>query len=90
MVLLKSCSSVEFKIKKIFLNFVFFEELSTLEILCEHGIFGMILFTFSVIFLQIKILSIKIVFQIYISCHKMNQLCVPNRLKATKRLVLVS
>ena len=45
----------------------------------------MILFTFTVIFLQIKIFSIKIVFQIYISCRKMNQLCVPNRLKAIKK-----
>ena len=90
MVSLKSCSSVECKIKKIFFNFVVFEELSRIEVLCEHGIFGMILFTFSVIFLKIKIFSIKIVLQIYISCHKMNQLRVPNNLKATKRLVLVS
>ena len=83
---LKSCSSVEFKTKKIFLNFVFFfEELSTIEVLCEHGIFGMILFISSVIFLQIKILSKKIIFQINISCHKLNQLCVPNRLKAIKK-----
>ena len=60
MVSLKSSSSVEFKIKKIFLNFVFFfEELSRIEVLCEHGIFGMILFTFSVISLQIKIFSIN-------------------------------
>ena len=50
--------------------------------MCEHGIFGMILFTFSVNFLQIKIFSMQIVFQIYISCKKMNQLCVPNILKA--------
>ena len=70
--------------QKDFLNFKFFEELSRIEVLCEHGIFGMILFTFTVIFLQIKIFSIKIVFQIYISCHKMNQSCVPNRLKAIK------
>ena len=56
---LKSCSSVEFKIKNIFLNFVFFEELSRIEVLCEQGIFGMIFFTFDVIFLQIKIFSIK-------------------------------
>ena len=49
------------------------------------GYIGMILFSFSEIFLQIKIFSIKIVSQIYISCHKMNQLCVPNRLKAIKR-----
>ena len=31
---------------------LFFEELSRVEILCEHGIFCMILFTFSVIFPQ--------------------------------------
>ena len=90
MVSLKSSSSVEFEYKKIFLIFVFFEELSSTEVLCEHEwIFGMILFSFREIFLQIKIFSIKIVFQIYISCHKMNQLCVPNRLKAIKRLVLL-
>ena len=33
---LKSWSSVEFKSKKIFLNFVFFEELSRIEVLCEQ------------------------------------------------------
>ena len=87
---LKSCSSVEFKIKKIFWISFFFEQLSRIEILCEHGIFGMNLFTFSVIFLQIKLFSIKIVFQIYVLCHKMDQLCVPNRLKLIKRLVLFS
>ena len=60
MVSLKSSSSVEFEIKKIFLNFVFFfEKLSRIEALCEHVIFGMILFTFSVIFLQIKSFSVK-------------------------------
>ena len=36
---LKSWSSVEFKIKKMFLIFVFFEELSSIEVLCEQGIF---------------------------------------------------
>ena len=88
---LKSTSSGEFKTKKFFFEFRFFEELLRIEILCEHGIFGMNLFPFSVIFLQIKILSIKIVFQINISCHKMKQLCVAKRLKAIKkRLVLVS
>ena len=54
MVSIKS-SSVEFETKKIFLNFIFFEEISRIEVLCEHGIFGMILFTFSVIFHQFKI-----------------------------------
>ena len=44
MVSLRSCSSVEFKMKIFFSNFVFFEELSRTEVLCEHGIFGMILF----------------------------------------------
>ena len=39
MVSLKSWSSVEFKIKKVFLNFVFFEELSRIEVLCEHVMF---------------------------------------------------
>ena len=55
MVSLKSSSSVEFKIKKIFLKFVFFEELSRIEVLCENGIISMILVTFSVTFLQNKI-----------------------------------
>ena len=59
MVLLKSSSSVDFKIKKIFFIFVFFEELSRIEVLCEHRIFGMILFTFSVIFLKIIIFSLQ-------------------------------
>ena len=35
---LKSWSSVEFKMKKIFWMFVPFEELSSIEVLCEHGI----------------------------------------------------
>ena len=45
--------------KKIFLNLIVFEELSRIEFLCEHGIFDMILFTFSVTILQNKIYSIK-------------------------------
>ena len=57
---LKSSSSLEFKIKTIFLNFVFFEVLSRIEVLCEHVIFGMISFNFSLIFLQIMILSLEI------------------------------
>ena len=36
---LKSWSSIEFKIKKIFLIFFFFQELSRIEVLCEHGTF---------------------------------------------------
>ena len=39
MVSLQNSSSVEFEIKKSFLNFVFFEELSRVEILCEREIF---------------------------------------------------
>ena len=43
---LKSSSSVELGIKKIFLIlFFFFEELSRFKVLYEHVIFGMILFT---------------------------------------------
>ena len=59
MVSLKSSSSVEFEIKKIFLNFVFFEELSRFKVLCEHGIFGSLLFTFTVIFVRINVFSTK-------------------------------
>ena len=52
---LKSSSNVEFGIKKtFFLNFLFFKELSRVKILSENGIFGIILFTFSLIFVQIK------------------------------------
>ena len=50
---------VEFETRKIILNFAFFEELSRIEVLCEHVIFDMILFTFSVIFLQIKTIFLK-------------------------------
>ena len=64
MVSLKSSSRIEFKIKKNFLN-LFFEELSGIEVLCEHGIFVMILFLFSVIFLKIKIFPRKVVFRNY-------------------------
>ena len=49
-----SSSRGEFKIKKIFLNFIFFE-LSRIEVMCEHGIFGSLLFTFTVIFVRINI-----------------------------------
>ena len=66
-----------------FLSFVFFE-LSRIEVLLEHEIFGMILFTFSVIF-QINIFPIKIVIHNYISRHKTNQYCVPNRRKEIKK-----
>ena len=43
---LESSSSVEFGIKKFFLNFLFFEELLRFNVLCEHVMFGIILFTF--------------------------------------------
>ena len=59
MVSLKSSSSVEFEIcsnSKNFFQFGLFEELSSFKVLCEHGILGMISFTFSVIFIQIKTL----------------------------------
>ena len=59
------------------------------EVLCEHLIFGMILFTFSVIFLQIINFQKMVVSKLH-SSHKMNQFCAPNRQKAIKRLVLVS
>ena len=54
MVSLKSSYSVEFKIENIFFNIAFFEELSKIKILCEHGIFGMIFFTFTVIILLLS------------------------------------
>ena len=59
MVSLKSSSSVEIEIKKIFLNFVFFEELSSFKVSCEHWIFGSLLFTFTVIFVRINVFSTK-------------------------------
>ena len=86
---LKNSSSVEFG-TNFCLNFVFFEEISRIDFLCEQGIFVMNLFSFSVIFHQIKIIFIKISIQNYISRHKMHQFWVPNRRKAMKRLVLVS
>ena len=46
--------------KDFFFKFRFiFEELSRFEVLCEHGISGMIIFNFSVIYVQFKIFSIK-------------------------------
>ena len=41
----------------------FFKELSRIEVLCEHGVFGINLFTFTVIFLQILIFFIKTLIQ---------------------------
>ena len=81
---LKSASSVQFKIKKIFLIFVFFEDLSRFKV-CEHAIFAWFCLTFSKIFVQIKAL---LLFQNYISHNKLKQFRVANR--PIKRLVLVS
>ena len=60
MVSLKSWSSVEFKIKRFFFDFRFFSRsYRGLKFCVNTGH----LITFSVIFLQIKIFYIKIVFQ---------------------------
>ena len=67
MVLLKSSSSVEIEIKKIFLKFDFSEELSWFKILCEHPTFGQFCSLFSLIFVQMKIFSTEISIQDYIS-----------------------
>ena len=67
MVSLKSSSSVEFEIKKIFFNFVFFEELSRFKVSCEHFIFGSLVFTFTVIFVRINVFSTKNLIQNKIS-----------------------
>ena len=77
---LKSWSSAELKIQKIFFDFCFFRSYRGLKFCVKTGY----LLTFSVIFLQI-IFSIKIVFQTKISCQKMNQFCVLKRLKALKK-----
>ena len=61
MVSFQSWSIAEFKIKKIFLIFVFFSRSYRGLKFCVNTGY---LFTFSVIFLQVKIFSIKIVFQI--------------------------
>ena len=37
---LKSSCSLEFEIKRFFLNIVFFEELSRIEVMCEKAIFA--------------------------------------------------
>ena len=71
------------QIKKDFLIFVFYRGLK----FCVNTAY---LFTFNAIFLQIKIFSIKNSISNLISCQKMNQFCVSIRLKALKRLVLVS
>ena len=59
MVSLRSSSSVEFEINKIFLNIVFFEELSRFKVSCKYWIFGSLLFTFTVIFVRINVFSTK-------------------------------
>ena len=64
---LKSWSSIEFKIKKIFLFPFFSRSYRGLKFCVNTGY----LFTFSVIF-QIKMFSIKIEFQTSISCNKWN------------------
>ena len=53
MVSLKSSSSVEFEITKISLIFVFFKEVSRFKVSCEDWIFGSLLFTFTVIFVEL-------------------------------------
>ena len=60
LVSLESLSSVEYGIKKIFQIFVFFSRSYRGLNFCVNTRY---LFTFSVIFLQIKMFSIKIVFQ---------------------------
>ena len=66
-------------------NFLFFKKLSRIKVLCERGIFSMILLTFSVISVPIKIFSVKKLMQNYISCYKRNQFCAPNRRKEIKK-----
>ena len=91
LVSLKGSPIVEFETEKIFFwILLFFEEISRIEVLCEHGIFGMTLFTFSVTFHQIKIFFIKILIQTCSSCQKKNQFWIPNRRKVIKILVRVS
>ena len=82
---IKNLSSVEFKIN--FFRISFFKDLSRFKILCEQEIFGLILFTFRVIFVQIKIFSIEKVIQNYISRYKKNQFRVFNRRRSIKILV---
>ena len=53
--------------KKDFFLFFFFEELLRVKFLREHVTFGMILFTFEGIFVQIKNFSTQVVIQSYIS-----------------------
>ena len=81
----KSSSSVQFEIKKIFLNFVCFEELSRFKVSCEHEIFGSLLFTFSLIFVRINIFSINILNQNYLSRYKKHEFGAPKTRKTVKK-----
>ena len=90
MVSLKSWSSLEFEIKKNFSKFLFFKELSRIKILCGHVIFGMISFTFSVIFFQTMIFSLNYFNSKLHFTPQKELICIPNTQKVIKRLVLVS
>ena len=72
------------------MNFVFFAELWRFKFLCERRTFGVILLTFSLNFVNIKIFSIKISIQDYILRHSVKLFCLRKRRKATKRLLLVT
>ena len=63
MVSLKSSPTYSWDIKKSFLNFFFFKELSRFKFLCDAW---HVLLAFSIIFVQIKIISLKILIQKYI------------------------
>ena len=77
---LKSSSSVDFGINKIFSKFSFFEELARFKVLREHVMLGIILFNCSnKDFFFIKIYS-KLNFML-----KMKEFCVSNRRKAIKK-----
>ena len=85
MVSLKSSSSVEFEIKKSFLNFDCYEELLRFKFSFERGIVGSHMFTFSVIFVRINNFYIKNLIQSYLSCSKMHQFGVPKRKQTTEK-----
>ena len=82
---LKSSYSAEFEISKIFLKFVFFEELSRFKFSCEHGIFGSLLYISIVIFVRNNIFSMKNLIQNYLLRKKMHQFDVLNRREAIKK-----
>ena len=85
---LKSSSSVKFEVKKIFWFFCRGVTEDWRFVWTRDSWHDFV--HFSVIFLRIKIFSMKIVLQNYISRHRINQFCVPHRRKAVKILVLVS